>query len=72
MRAEDTVLQVLIITMREGIEAFLIVAITAGVLRQTGRGALLPALYWATVCCARSRSPFNSNASARLVSASPR
>src|SRR5262245_57438756 len=41
-------LQVLIITMREGIEAFLIVAITAGILRQTGRGALLPALYWAT------------------------
>jgi high-affinity iron transporter len=42
------VLQVLIITMREGIEAFLIVAITAGILRQTGRAALLPALYWGT------------------------
>jgi len=41
-------LQILIITMREGIEAFLIVAITAGILRQTGRAALLPALYWAT------------------------
>jgi len=41
-------LQILVITMREGIEAFLIVAITAGVLRQTGRGALLPALYWGT------------------------
>jgi high-affinity iron transporter len=41
-------LQVLVITMREGIEAFLIVAITAGILRQTGRAALLPALYWAT------------------------
>ena len=41
-------LQVLIITMREGIEAFLIVAITAGVLRQTGRGTLLPAVYWGT------------------------
>ena len=37
-------LQILIITMREGIEAFLIVAITAGVLRQTGRAALLPAV----------------------------
>jgi high-affinity iron transporter len=42
------VLQVLVITMREGIEAFLIVAITAGILRQTGRSALLPALYWGT------------------------
>jgi len=42
------VLQILIITMREGIEAFLIVAITAGILRQTGRAGLLPALYWGT------------------------
>jgi len=42
------VLQILIITMREGIEAFLIVAITAGILCQTGRAALLPALYWGT------------------------
>ena len=41
-------LQVLIITMREGIEAFLIVAITAGILRQTGRSGLLPAVYWGT------------------------
>ncbi|MEP6942844.1 MAG: FTR1 family protein [Betaproteobacteria bacterium] len=41
-------LQILVITMREGIEAFLIVAITAGILRQTGRSALLPALYWGT------------------------
>src|SRR5450432_1727049 len=41
-------LSILIITMREGIEAFLIVAITAGILRQTGRSALLPALYWGT------------------------
>src|SRR5213080_1482319 len=47
-RREDGVLQILIITMREGIEAFLIVAITAGILRQTGRAALLPALYWGT------------------------
>jgi high-affinity iron transporter len=46
--AEAAVLQILIITMREGIEAFLIVAITAGVLRQTGRATLLPALYWGT------------------------
>jgi high-affinity iron transporter len=39
-------LQILIITLREGIEAFLIVAITVGILRQTGRAALLPAVYW--------------------------
>jgi high-affinity iron transporter len=42
------VLQILVITLREGIEAFLIIAITAGILRQTGRAALLPALYWGT------------------------
>jgi high-affinity iron transporter len=36
--------QILIITLREGIEAYLIIAITAGILRQTGRAALLPAL----------------------------
>jgi len=41
-------LQILIITMREGIEAFLIVAIAAGILRQTGRAALLPAVYTGT------------------------
>jgi high-affinity iron transporter len=41
-------LQILIITLREGIEAFLIVAIAAGILRQTGRAILLPALYWGT------------------------
>ncbi len=41
-------LQIAIITLREGIEAFLIVAITAGILRQTGRGTLLPAVYWGT------------------------
>src|SRR5439155_24501257 len=48
MPSGGTMLQILIITMREGIEAFLIVAITAGILRQTGRAALLPALYWGT------------------------
>src|SRR4249920_1239882 len=47
-RLGRAMLQILIITMREGIEAFLIVAITAGILRQTGRAALLPALYWGT------------------------
>lgn len=39
-------LQILVVTMREGIEAFLIVAITAGILRETGRSALLPAVWW--------------------------
>ena len=39
---ESAMLQILIITLREGIEAFLIVAITRGILRQTGRAALLP------------------------------
>jgi high-affinity iron transporter len=39
-------LQMLVITMREGIEAFLIVAITAAYLRKTGRRALLPAVWW--------------------------
>lgn len=36
----------LMITLREGIEAFLIVAITLTYLRKTGRGALVPAVYW--------------------------
>lgn len=38
-------LQALVITLREGLEAFLIVAITLAYLRQTGRNALLPAAY---------------------------
>ena len=40
--------QMLIVTLREGIEAFLIVAIAATYLRKTGRGALLPAVWWGT------------------------
>jgi high-affinity iron transporter len=36
----------LMITLREGIEAFLIVAITLAYLRKSGRTALLPAAYW--------------------------
>lgn len=39
-------LQMLVITLREGIEAFLIVAITLAYLKKTGRDALLPAVYW--------------------------
>lgn len=38
----------LIITLREGIEAFLIVAIAAAYLRKTGRAALLPAVWSGT------------------------
>src|SRR5262247_3335497 len=39
-------LQMLVFTLREGIEAFLIVAIAALYLRKTGRAALLPAVWW--------------------------
>jgi high-affinity iron transporter len=38
--------QMLVVTLREGIEMFLIVAIAAAYLRKTGRGALLPAVWW--------------------------
>jgi high-affinity iron transporter len=40
--------QVLLVTLREGIEMFLIVAIAAAYLRKTGRAALLPAVAWGT------------------------
>lgn len=39
----------LLVSLREGIEMFLIVAIAAAYLRQTGRAALLPAVAWGTV-----------------------
>jgi high-affinity iron transporter len=38
--------QILLITLREGIEMFLIVAIAAAYLRKTGRDALLSAVAW--------------------------
>jgi high-affinity iron transporter len=38
--------QMFVVTLREGIEAFLIVAIAATYLRKTGRYALLPAVWW--------------------------
>ena len=41
-------LQMLVVTLREGIEAFLIVAITIAYLRKTGRDGLVPAAWWGT------------------------
>jgi len=40
--------QILLVTLCEGIEMFLIVAIAAAYLRKTGRAALLPAVAWGT------------------------
>jgi len=40
--------QILLVTLREGIEMFLIVAIAAAYLRKTGRAALLRAVAWGT------------------------
>jgi high-affinity iron transporter len=39
-------LQSFVITLREGLEAFLIVAISLAYLRKTGRRALVPAIHW--------------------------
>ena len=44
--------QMLMVTLREGIEMFLIVAIAAAYLRKTGRGALLPAVWWGPAAAA--------------------
>jgi high-affinity iron transporter len=38
--------QALVITLREGLEAFLIVAISLAYLRKTGRRELVPAIHW--------------------------
>jgi high-affinity iron transporter len=40
--------QILLVTLREGIEMFLIVAIAVAYLRKTGRAALLSAVTWGT------------------------
>lgn len=39
-------LQAFVITLREGLEAFLIVAISLAYLRKTGRRDLIPAMHW--------------------------
>ena len=39
-------LQAFIITLREGLEAFLIIAISLAYLRKSGRHALVPAIHW--------------------------
>lgn len=42
-------LNMMLVTLREGIEMFLIVAITASYLRKSGRSSLLPAVAWGTL-----------------------
>ena len=39
-------LQAFVVTLREGLEAFLIVAISLAYLRKTGRQSLIPAVHW--------------------------
>ena len=42
-------LQAFVVTLREGLEAFLIVAISLAYLRKSGRQALVPAVHWGIV-----------------------
>ncbi|HVR96559.1 MAG TPA: FTR1 family protein, partial [Thermoanaerobaculia bacterium] len=41
-------LQSFVITLREGLEAFLIIAISLAYLKKTGRPQLIPAIHWGT------------------------
>jgi high-affinity iron transporter len=43
-------LQSFVITFREGLEAFLIVAISLAFLRKSGSGRLIPAVHWGIAC----------------------
>jgi high-affinity iron transporter len=45
----EAMIQAFVITLREGLEAFLIVAISLAYLKKTGRRALLPAVHWGIV-----------------------
>src|SRR5215468_5739640 len=45
-------LQSFVITVREGLEAFLIVAISLSYLRKSGRRALTPAVHWGIAAAA--------------------
>jgi high-affinity iron transporter len=42
-------LQAFVVTLREGLEAFLIVAISLAYLKKTGRHSLIPAVHWGIV-----------------------
>src|SRR5687768_18489605 len=44
--SQNIMLQAFGITLREGLEAFLIVAISLAYLRKTGRQQLIPAVHW--------------------------
>jgi high-affinity iron transporter len=46
---DRTMLQAFVVTLREGLEAFLIVAISLAYLRKTGRTSLIPAVHWGIV-----------------------
>jgi high-affinity iron transporter len=47
--SERFMMQSFVVTLREGLEAFLIVAISLAYLRKTGRDALIPAVHWGIV-----------------------
>jgi high-affinity iron transporter len=48
--------QALVITLREGLEAFLIVAISLSYLRKSGRARLTPAVHWGIVVALAARA----------------
>ena len=48
--------QALVITLREGFEAFLIVAISLAYLRKSGRSRLMPAVHWGIASTLNSMS----------------